>query len=258
MRIINNIKEFINYRQSINKSQIGFIPTMGALHAGHMSLIEMTKADSLVTIVSIFVNPTQFDNKNDLNNYPDLLNNDLEKLKLAGVDCVFLPNFEQIYPDNYNYSVTEKLLSKKFCGAHRLGHFDGVLTIVLKLFNIVQPNKAYFGQKDYQQLTLIKQMIAAFFMPVEIIAGSTIREKDGLAMSSRNLNLTKKERQIAPKLYQIITSSLSLKNMKIELENNGFKVDYLEVLNDHLLVAAFLGKVRLIDNVKIEKQGLAA
>jgi pantoate--beta-alanine ligase len=252
MKIIRSIEEFRQYRNSIQKQQIGFIPTMGALHLGHLSLIEKSVDNFQLTIVSIFVNPTQFDSKRDLNNYPNLLDDDLDKLKIAGVDCVFLPRFEQIYPDGYNYSVTEKKLSKKYCGAHREGHFDGVLTVVMKLLNIVQPHKAYFGEKDYQQLTLIKQMVKAFFMSVEIIAVATMREKDGLAMSSRNLNLTAKERAIAPKLYQTINSDLSPKQMKAQLENHGFKVDYLKMLDKHLLVAAFLGKVRLIDNIEIK------
>jgi pantoate--beta-alanine ligase len=258
MKIIKNIKDFIKYRHSFQEKQIGFVPTMGALHAGHLSLIEMSIADTQFTVVSIFVNPTQFDNKNDLNNYPDLLTSDLKKLDSAGVNCVLLPNFDQIYPDNYNFSISEKELSKKYCGAHREGHFDGVLTIVMKLLNIVHPNKAYFGKKDFQQLTLIKQMITAFFIPIEIIAGPTIREEDGLAMSSRNLNLSTKERNLAPKLYQTINSNLSLNEMYLKLEKLGFKVDYLEVLNGHLLVAAFLGKVRLIDNVKLKKMDKSA
>ena len=252
MKIIRNIEEFKQYRNNIQKQQVGFIPTMGALHSGHLSLIEQSVDNFQLTIVSIFVNPTQFDNKNDLNNYPNLLDDDLDILKVTGVDCVFLPRFENMYPDNYNYSIIEKTLSKEYCGAHRAGHFDGVLTVVMKLLNIVQPHKAYFGEKDFQQLTLIKQMVNAFFMPVEIIAGATIREQDGLAMSSRNLNLTIKERKIAPKLYQTIGSDLLIEQMKTQLENHGFKVDYLEILDNHLLVAAYLGKVRLIDNVEIK------
>ncbi len=252
MKVIRNIEDFNHYRNTINKQKIGFIPTMGALHAGHLSLIKKSVDDYQLTVVSIFVNPTQFDNENDLNNYPNLLDDDLDKLKSAGVDCVFLPSFNHIYPNGYNYSVSERKLSKSFCGAHRDGHFDGVLTVVMKLLNIVQPHKAYFGEKDFQQLTLIKQMVNAFFMPVEIIAGATIREQDGLAMSSRNLNLTIEERKIAPELYQTISSDLSIEQMKIQLVNCGFKVDYLEILDNHLLVAAYLGSVRLIDNVDIK------
>jgi len=252
MKIIQSIQQFQLYRSRIKHKQTGFIPTMGALHAGHLSLIEKAIEDYQHTVVSIFVNPTQFNIKSDLDNYPKQLDADLEKLRQAGVDCVFLPRFEDIYPDNYKFIISEKELSKKYCGAHREGHFDGVLTIVMKLLQIVQPAKAYFGEKDYQQLTLIRQMVEAFFMPIEIVAGVTIREKDGLAMSSRNLNLTNQERKIAPKLYQTIRSDLSVKQMKSQLKKYGFKVDYLELLDNHLLVAAFLGNVRLIDNVAIK------
>ncbi len=244
------IQQFRDYRKTINTS-VGLIPTMGALHAGHLSLIKQSLAENDKTIVSIFVNPTQFDNKNDLNHYPNLIERDLQQLQSIGVDCVLLPEFEQMYPDNYSYKVSENVLSHQFCGAHRDGHFDGVLTVVMKLFNIVQPNKAYFGEKDFQQLTLIKQMVQAFFMPIEVVAGATVREQDGLAMSSRNLNLTAVERKIAPKLYQTISSGESLKQMNTELEAYGFKIDYLEILDNRLLVAAFLGQVRLIDNIEI-------
>ena len=253
MKIIRSIEEFRHYRFKIQKQQIGFIPTMGALHAGHLSLIEKSVDNFQLTIVSIFVNPTQFDNTSDLNNYPNLLDEDLDKLKSAGVDCVFLPRFEQLYPDGYNYTIREKKLSEKYCGAHREGHFDGVLTVVMKLLNIVQPNKAYFGEKDYQQLTLVKQMVEAFFLPVEIVGVATMREEDGLAMSSRNLNLNAEERKIAPLLFKTISSGMPLTQMYVQLINNGFKVDYLEIMENRLLVAAYLGDVRLIDNVEIKK-----
>lgn len=252
MKILTTIEEFRIYRNNCKDKQIGFIPTMGALHLGHLSLVEQSIKNNQTTIVSIFVNPTQFDNKNDLTNYPNLLDEDLQKLELTGVDCVFLPSFEDIYPDDYSFQIKENQLSKKYCGAHRDGHFDGVLTIVMKLLNIVRPHKAYFGKKDFQQLCLIRQMVAAFFIPIEIIAGTTIRELDGLAMSSRNLNLTEEERKIAPLLYQTISSNLSLKQMEKQLTNYGFIVDYLEMLDNHLLVAAYLGEARLIDNVGIK------
>lgn len=250
MKNLESIQQFQAYRQSITSS-VGFIPTMGALHAGHLSLIKQSLSENDHTIVSIFVNPTQFDNKNDLNKYPNLIESDLQQLHSIGVDCALLPKFDQMYPDNYRYKVSENELSQQFCGAHREGHFDGVLTVVMKLFNIVQPNKAYFGEKDFQQLTLIKQMVQAFFMPIEVVAGATVREQDGLAMSSRNLNLTAEQRKIAPKLYQTISTGDSLKQMHNDLEAYGFKIDYLEILDNRLLVAAFLGTVRLIDNIEI-------
>lgn len=257
MKTIQSIQQFQEYRKTI-KSSVGFIPTMGALHAGHLSLIKQSLAENDNTIVSIFVNPTQFDNEKDLNHYPNLIESDLQQLQSLGVDCVLLPDFEHMYPDDYRYKVYENELSQQFCGAHREGHFDGVLTIVMKLFNIVQPNKAYFGEKDFQQLTLIQQMVHAFFMSIEVIAGATVREQDGLAMSSRNLNLTAEQRKIAPKLYQTISSNQSITQMKNTLKSYGFKIDYLEILNNRLLVAAFLGKVRLIDNAEINPLEKAA
>jgi pantoate--beta-alanine ligase len=258
MKIIKTIKQFQQYRQQIINTDVGLVATMGALHQGHISLIKQSIKENHISIVSIFVNPTQFDQKNDLENYPNQIDGDIEQLQQAGVDCVFLPDFKEMYADNYQYKVAENNLSKKYCGAHRDGHFDGVLTVVMKLLNICRPSRAYFGEKDYQQLTLIKRMVAAFFMPIEIIAAATIREKDGLAMSSRNLNLSTTERKIAAKLYQTLKSGLSLKQMWAQLEGFGFNVDYLEILDNHLLVAAKLGSVRLIDNVEIEKLEQAA
>ena len=251
MKVINNIEQFQAYRNHIKNKHIGFIPTMGALHAGHLSLVEQSLNDNQITIVSIFINPTQFDNKNDLNKYPNLIEYDLSMLKQAGVDCVFMPTFENMYPDNYHFVLHEHELSKKFCGAHRDGHFDGVLTVVMKLLNLAQADNAYFGEKDFQQLSLIKQMVKAFFLPVTIVAAKTIREADGLAMSSRNLNLSPEQRKVAPLLYQIICSGLSLSQMQAKLTEYGFKVDYLEILHNRLLVAAYLGNIRLIDNVEI-------
>ncbi len=258
MKVIKTINKFSSVRNSLINQKIGFIPTMGALHLGHLSLIRKSINDSHITVVSIFLNPTQFDNKNDLNNYPNSLNQDLKKLKTSGVDIVLLPNFSDIFPDDYNFQIHENNLSKKYCGSLRNGHFNGVLTIVMKLFNIVQPNIAYFGMKDFQQLTLIKKMIHAFFIPIEIVACETIREKDGLAMSSRNLNLTANERKLAPLLYKTINSTLSLSEMKRKLINFGFKLDYLEIHGKQLLVTAYLGKVRLIDNVQLKKLDHAA
>ncbi|HHL31374.1 MAG TPA: pantoate--beta-alanine ligase, partial [Oceanospirillales bacterium] len=231
MKIIKTIKQFQQYRQQIINADVGLVATMGALHQGHISLIKQATKENHISIVSIFVNPTQFDQKDDLKNYPNQINADIEQLQQAGVDCVFLPEFAEMYPDAYQYKVAENNLSKKYCGAHRDGHFDGVLTVVMKLLNICRPSRAYFGEKDYQQLTLIKNMVSAFFMPVEIVAVATMREKDGLAMSSRNLNLSSEQRKIAPKLYATIRSGQSLKLMQQQLKSYGFKVDYLEILN---------------------------
>lgn len=250
MKVLKSVSEFKSYRTNM-QAQIstGFVPTMGALHEGHLSLVSKSIENNDCTIVSIFVNPTQFNQQSDLQNYPNTLQQDLEQLEKAGVDIVVLPEFSEMYPDNYRYKVTENELSQKYCGKHRPGHFDGVLTVVMKLLNLVNAENAYFGEKDYQQLTLIRGMTEAFFMKTRIVACPLIREKDGLAMSSRNLRLTKEQRQTAPALYRIISSDMSLESMKTELQKAGFTVDYLEIMDNRLLAAATLGEIRLIDNV---------
>jgi pantoate--beta-alanine ligase len=169
----------------------------------------------------------------------------------AGVTAVFLPNKETMYPDDYRYQVAETELSCLYCGAHRAGHFDGVLSVVMKLFNLAQPTRAYFGEKDYQQLTLIQGMVQAFFMSIEIVPCPVVRESDGLAMSSRNLRLSPIERKIAPQLYATLTADTSLADKRQRLADLGFDLDYLEVYQDRLLVAAKLGEIRLIDNVPL-------
>ena len=225
--------------------KIGFVPTMGALHEGHLSLIETSKKDNKFTVVSIFVNPTQFNDPNDYKNYPNTHTEDLLKLSALKVDYLSL-----IYNDNYSYQIVENSLSKQLCGGSRPGHFEGVLTIVMKLLNIVKPAKAYFGEKDFQQYMLIKGMADAFHMDVKVIALPTIREADGLAMSSRNLLLTDSERKIAPTFSKLLSSNLSDENVKSKLENEGFRIDYIETIDGRRFGAVFLGKVRLIDNVK--------
>lgn len=252
VKIIETVQEWQEiYKNEIQgKKTLGFVPTMGALHKGHMSLIKRSVEENDVTICSIFVNPTQFNDANDLKNYPITLDSDRELLEKEGCDYIFLPNREMVYPDDYKYKVSESDFSNLFCGAHRPGHFDGVLTIVLKLLNIVSADSAYFGEKDWQQFRLIKGMADAFFLKTKIVPCTLIREDDGLAYSSRNTLLKPEEREIAPNLYRIISSGNSLEDMEKELFDLGFKVDYLERYEDRILVAAFLGEVRLIDNVK--------
>lgn len=248
MKILKTIEEFKKYRSGLREN-IGFVPTMGALHAGHISLCQQSLNDNPHTIVSIFVNPTQFNNESDLQNYPNTFEADIEKLKNIGIDCLFNPTFDDLYPDNYRYKLTENELSKILCGATRPGHFDGVLTVVMKLLNLVQANKAYFGEKDYQQLKLIQGMVKAFFVPTEIVPMPIVREQSGLAMSSRNLRLSDDEFKKASSLNVILKNTYSLNEAKQLIKNLGFEIDYLEEHFNRRFLAAQIGGVRLIDNV---------
>ncbi|MFK8012983.1 MAG: pantoate--beta-alanine ligase [Marinicellaceae bacterium] len=252
MKIIQSIESLNEYTNQTYPQEIGFVPTMGALHLGHVSLIAQSIKENSITVVSIFINPTQFDQKNDLTHYPKETDKDLDKLRNLGIDAVFLPKYNEIYHDNYNFRIHENQLSNQYCGAHRKGHFDGVLTVVMKLFNLVKPTRAYFGEKDYQQLSLIKNMVAAFFLDLEIVSCPTIRENDGLAMSSRNSRLATEQRNIAAGLYKTISSGLDINEIKERLTHLGFKIEYIEVLDNRLLVAAKLGNIRLIDNIQIK------
>ena len=229
---------------------IGFVPTMGALHPGHLGLIERARAENDRAVVSIYVNPTQYDDPDDLANYPRPLEEDLQKAESAGADIVFLPKYDDIYADAYRYRVTERRFSRVLEGAHRAGHFDGVLTVVLKLFGIVRPERAYFGEKDWQQLQLVRDMARAFFLDLEIVSCPVVREADGLAMSSRNVRLTAEERKLAPEFHRVLSSGMPVDEMESALEATGFGVDYVERHGDRILGAVHLGSVRLIDNVE--------
>lgn len=250
MKQFSSLADWRAFRANLNLP-IGFVPTMGALHRGHLSLLQHSLADNLYTVASIYVNPTQFNNSQDLDKYPRTTEQDLAMLEDAGVDAVILPSYEELYPDAFHYQVLETELSSRFCGAHRPGHFSGVLTVVLKLLNRVAPGRAYFGEKDYQQLLLIRGMAEAFHLPVEIIGCPTVRESDGLALSSRNLRLSKKQRQLAPELYRIISTAKNSEDASKALQQLGFKVDYVEEYAGRRLAAATLGDIRLIDNVAV-------
>ena len=249
---ISNPKEWMEIKNQLRTTNIGFVPTMGALHDGHFSLITKSKGENDKTIASIFVNPTQFDNKDDLEKYPRLVEQDIEQLKRAGCDYVFLPEMQQLYADDYRFRVTETSESQILCGTSRPGHFDGVLTVVLRLLNIIQPKRAYFGEKDFQQLRLVQGMAKAFFMPVEVIGCPIVRESDGLAMSSRNLRLTEEQRKIAPLFYKTLKRKLPLHEIRHSLKVMGFEVDYVEERWGRRLGAVKLGDIRLIDNVALE------
>jgi pantoate--beta-alanine ligase len=235
---------------------IGFVPTMGALHLGHQALLDAARAQADRVVLSIFVNPTQFNDPNDLAKYPKTLEADLALARTAGVDAVFLPTYEALYHDHYRYAVTENAVSKILCGADRPGHFDGVLSVVMKLLNIVAPAKAFFGEKDFQQLRLVRDMVDSFFMPVAIIGVPTVREADGLALSSRNKRLSAANRALAPEIFATISTAKSDEAAHEALLDLGFKVDYVSDIDGRRFVAVNLvnengDTVRLIDNVKL-------
>jgi len=283
MQIANSIsvcQKALSLAAKTAKKGIALIPTMGNLHAGHLQLVDIAKQHADVIVVSIFVNPLQFGAHEDLANYPRTLEADCEKLKLAGVDIVFTPSVHEIYPNfdgtNLNQEVVIRApaIANTLCGRSRPGHFDGVTTVVAKLLNIIQPDIAVFGKKDFQQLHVIKSMVAQLNMPVEIIAGETMREASGLAMSSRNGYLTEPQKAQAAFLYATLqnivqsiqageTDFLKLQNNAVlQLNNAGWQTDYVAICNSltltpatiHdnafvVLAAAKLGNTRLIDNI---------
>lgn len=251
MKIFTCLKDWQSWRANVAESPVGFVPTMGALHEGHLSLLAASRERDALTVVSVFINPKQFDDRTDFDAYPNNFQEDLQRLEKAGLEAVLLPDEAQIYADDYRFKVTEGDFSQRFCGAHRPGHFDGVLTVVMRLLNLVQPDNAYFGEKDFQQLQLIRDMVKAFFMPVNIVACATIREADGLAMSSRNQHLDEHDRAKAASLYATLKQSRTADQAREVLTGRGFDVDYVEDISNRRLAAARLGSTRLIDNVEI-------
>lgn len=259
-----------------SKKLIGFVPTMGNLHEGHLTLVREAKKLCDVVVVSIFVNPIQFGAGEDFDSYPRTLEQDSRLLADAGCDIIFAPSVEQMYgtqPRLTNISVSQ--ITDDLCGKSRPGHFDGVAVVVTKLFNIVQPDYAFFGQKDYQQLAVIRQLVQDLNMPLEVIGVPIIRAEDGLALSSRNGYLTEQQRALAPTIYQLLkqaeqqlhegqTLTQVLENISAQLTQAGFVVDYVEARQTNLqpiqqfdqnlvlFIAAKLGSTRLIDNLQID------
>jgi pantoate--beta-alanine ligase len=252
-RVFERVAEWMDERQTeIRAGQtLGIVPTMGALHEAHLSLVRRSRADNDRTLVSIFVNPTQFDDPGDLARYPRTLDADLDMLRGEGADFVLAPAAAELYRDAFRFRVVETEVSKSLEGAHRPGHFDGVLTIVLKLLEIAQAERAYFGEKDWQQLQLVRGMAQAFFLRTEIVPCAIVRESDGLAMSSRNRRLTTEDRQKAPRLFRTLSTAPSADAAARSLGQNGFVVDYVEDRDGRRLAAVRLGDVRLIDNVPL-------
>lgn len=279
MKVFNfivDIQRFIEEKHNLGL-KVGFVPTMGALHDGHLSLINRAKKENDIVVCSVFVNPIQFNNPADLEKYPRTPEKDIEKLQCAGCDAVFMPSAEEMYPekveDHYDFGDLERVME----GACRPGHFNGVAIVVRKLFEIVTPNRAYFGEKDFQQLAIINKMVKDLNMNLEIVPCPIVRENDGLAMSSRNVRLNETERAIAPKIFATLNDAVSKKDSMSPAEMksytlakyaeiNEFDVEYVEITDEinlksienwnecehtRIFVALQLGPVRLIDNVRI-------
>lgn len=253
--VVCNVSEWLDVRRELDSSQvsIGLVPTMGNLHKGHLSLLERSRCENDVSVLTIFVNPTQFDDPSDLERYPRTLQADLSAAEETGVDYVLLPTFEELYRDHYRYRVSESALSQRFCGSFRPGHFDGVLTVVLKLLNLTRPTRAYFGEKDYQQYLLIRDMAESFFLEMEIVACPIVRDDDGLALSSRNSRLRVDQRRQAALFPALLSSCATCDEAIRALEAKGFEVDYVEDFEGRRLGAVRLGDVRLIDNLPIPR-----
>ena len=250
-RVFDDLKAWREERRELARAglTVGFVPTMGALHEGHLSLVRRSVSENDRTLVSIFVNPTQFDDQADLARYPRVVDADLAALQSVQTDYLLLPRAEDLYHDGFRYRITEREASTTLEGAHRPGHFDGVLTVVMKLLQIAQPDRAYFGEKDWQQLSLVRGMAGAFFLPVTIVACPTVRDADGLALSSRNRTLPPVDRQRAPRFHQVLSSAPTPADAARELREAGFVVDYVEEHEGRRLGAVRIGGVRLIDNL---------
>lgn len=281
MKIIRTVAELRALNKAWRKADevIGVVPTMGALHEGHLSLVKAAKAECDRVIVTIFVNPKQFNNASDLDKYPRTEDADCAKLAPFDVDVVFAPNGGEMYPDGFSTSVSVTGVSEGLCGAHRPGHFDGVATVVTKLFLQTQPDLAFFGEKDFQQVQVVTRLARDLDIPVTVRPCATVREDDGLALSSRNVHLSAEARAIAPALYRAMSVaaqamqdggdvSEALEAAKADIVAAGFaEVEYLELRAEdglavmdeldrpaRLLVAAWLDGVRLIDNIPVAHQ----
>lgn len=279
MKVLSKIKEVEDYIaiQQHKSLSVGFVPTMGALHQGHLSLIEQASRENDITVCSIFVNPLQFNIKEDFEKYPIQSGKDIEMLEKTGCNMVFVPSVAEMYPGPirqvYDFGKLENVME----GASREGHFNGVAIVVIRLFEITQPDRSYFGEKDFQQLQIIRHLVKTNNLSVEIVSCPIIREFDGLAMSSRNVRLTLEERKIAPHIFRSLTKCLELGSTRTVQQVKSmflneisifpeFRIDYFEIADENTMqpiskwsesknprafVAIFLGKVRLIDNIKI-------
>lgn len=253
MKIIKTVHELREWRHKTGDS-VGFVPTMGNLHQGHLSLIKASVTGNDHTALSVFVNPTQFNNQKDFDTYPHTLSEDLSLVENLGVTVVFAPSAFEMYPTGYAHKIVRASDHRVLCDVHRPGHFDGVLTVVNKLFSLVRPKRAYFGEKDYQQLKYIEEMSRDFFCGVEIVRGPTVREPSGLAMSSRNSKLSAAGREKAAKVYHWIHyQKLDLDELSQRLKHEGMELEYFEDHWDRRFVAFWVEGIRLIDNIPLEE-----
>jgi pantoate--beta-alanine ligase len=257
-RIWNTVAEWRDYRRTLDGRRIGFVPTMGALHSGHASLVKRCRRENEIVVVSIFVNPTQFNDPKDLDRYPRTLDSDLALLKSLQTDDVLMPAASDLYPNVDRFRVVPDSAIHVMEGVYRPGYLQGVLTIVLKLLNIVEPDRAYFGEKDYQQLKVISDMVRDFFLSTEIVPCPTVREDSGLAESSRNKLLSAESRQKAAQLFRALSTAANPTQARALIEAEGFVVDYVEEHWGRRFVAAFLDGVRLIDNIPVDPRPLCA
>jgi pantoate--beta-alanine ligase len=276
MKVFSTIREVRSWLADHRKrgKSVGFVPTMGALHRGHLALVRRSREENDMATCSIFVNPIQFNNPEDLEKYPRTVESDLELLEKTGCDMVFMPSVDEMYPEPVSHEYDFGDLGKVMEGKFRPGHFNGVAIVVKKLFDIIQPDKAYFGEKDFQQLRVIEALVRMENMPVSIVPYPIVRESDGLAMSSRNIRLSREQRAVAPEIYQTLLRANDLagkipvaevKEFAIaRLAYKGFRPEYFEIVDSQTLspvnvwdgtqevracVAVHLGKVRLIDNM---------
>ena len=241
--------------RSLAATTIGFVPTMGALHAGHAALIQQAKEENACVVVSIFVNPLQFNDSLDYDNYPNTLAADKTLLSKLEVDYLFLPNHEEMYSSTSKFTVqTDHPLAHTLEGAHRSGHFNGVLTIVLKLLNCIQPQNIYFGEKDFQQYRLIEAMVNDFCLNTRVMMCPTVREKSGLALSSRNRRLSADNKLLADTVAALIhtTTAENITEIKSALDQLGVEFDYLNIQDNRVYAAFYINNVRLIDNFALE------
>jgi pantoate--beta-alanine ligase len=254
MQVWQSVAAWQKRRRALDGHIIGFVPTMGALHRGHDSLVEQCRRENEIVVVSIFVNPSQFNDPKDLDRYPRTLDKDLESLRRLCVDEVIVPPAAEMYPNGYHLRIEPDAASLVMEGAHRPGFLQGVLTVVLKLLNIVRPDRAYFGEKDYQQLQAVSDMVREFFLTTEIVACPTIREESGLALSSRNALLSVRGRDKAAALFRTLNNAAEPAEARAKLQAEGFNVDYVEERWGRRFVAAFLEGVRLIDNIEVPQR----